>query len=534
MLAYIALALALALLARRGDAPAIVGGALVGAVAIAGYALATWLFRDVFPRADDGDLPERLAGPIGYWNALGLLASSGIVLALGVAAHARRASLAALAAATLPTLACALYFTFSRGAWVALAAGVAAMLVTDARRLRALVIAATVVVAPAAAVALASRSAALTSQDAPLAAAMREGRELAVWIVVLTGVACLLALGARTLVQALPVRRRLRRAFDIALVLALVASVGVLVAVRGGPTTVASELREGARSGLGVRDPSNLHERLFSLSATGRLEHLEVAWHATLERPLVGNGAGTYEIFWYLLRPVGFDVRDAHSLYAEMLAEVGVVGLVILLAALTVPVIGALRARRSPLVPAALGVYVAWAVHSALDWHWEVVGVTATALLAGGSCLLAAERRRGAVLSEAARRAALVGATALSVVAVVSLVGNQALFAAREARAREEWRTAHDHARRAEALLPWSVEPLVVRGDAAAGSGDRTAAYDAYRRAVARDPRNWVAWLRLAQVATGRERVRAYARVRALNPLARDLPGETRSRRSPT
>ncbi|MDW8339782.1 MAG: tetratricopeptide repeat protein, partial [Thermoleophilia bacterium] len=123
----------------------------------------------------------------------------------------------------------------------------------------------------------------------------------------------------------------------------------------------------------------------------------------------------------------------------------------------------------------------------------------------------------------------LLGALALSVAAVVSLVGNQALFAARDARAREEWGAAVDHARRASALLPWSVEPLIVRGDAVARLGDRAAAIEAYRRAVARDPRNWVAWLRLAQVASGRERARAYARVRALNPLARDLPGEGRA-----
>ena len=40
------------------------------------------------------------------------------------------------------------------------------------------------------------------------------------------------------------------------------------------------------------------------------------------------------------------------------------------------------------------------------------------------------------------------------------------------------------------------------------------------------DPRNWVAWLRLAQVARGAERNAAYDRVRELNPLEEGLPGE--------
>ena len=106
-----------------------------------------------------------------------------------------------------------------------------------------------------------------------------------------------------------------------------------------------------------------------------------------------------------------------------------------------------------------------------------------------------------------------------------SLVGNQALFAGREAVARKDWSEARDHAVRAQSLLPWSHEPDLVRGDAAAGLGDREGALRAYRDAVATDPRNWVAWLRLAQVARGAERRAAYDRVRRLNPRRRGVTG---------
>jgi tetratricopeptide (TPR) repeat protein len=119
----------------------------------------------------------------------------------------------------------------------------------------------------------------------------------------------------------------------------------------------------------------------------------------------------------------------------------------------------------------------------------------------------------------------IVGTTLLSVFAVWSLVGNQALFAGREALARGDWAEASDDARRAQALLFWSHEPDFVRGDAAARQGDREGALRAYRDAVATDPRNWVAWLRLAQVARGAERAAAYDRVRELNPLEEGLPG---------
>lgn len=114
----------------------------------------------------------------------------------------------------------------------------------------------------------------------------------------------------------------------------------------------------------------------------------------------------------------------------------------------------------------------------------------------------------------------------MSLAAVVSLVGNQALFAGREALARDDWSEARADAKRARSLLPWSYEPSVVLGDAYAGLGDREAALRAYRDAVARDGRKWAAWLRLAQVARGDERRDAYARVRKLNPREGALPGE--------
>jgi len=101
-------------------------------------------------------------------------------------------------------------------------------------------------------------------------------------------------------------------------------------------------------------------------------------------------------------------------------------------------------------------------------------------------------------------RLALVGVGAtLSVLAVWSLVGNQALFAGRDAIARKDWSEARSDARRARALLFWSREPEFVLGDAAAGLGDREGALRAYRDAVDKDPNDWVAWIRLARWHAG-------------------------------
>jgi hypothetical protein len=528
MLVYVAVAFALALLLRRGDAAGLAGGVFAGTVAIAGYGLATRLFPERFDAYDDPDLPYRLSEPIGYWNSFGLLAAMGVLLGLGIAAHARRIRNRVVAGLALPVLATALYFAFSRGAWAALVLGYAAAVLLDPRRVRLLWT--TVVLAPAAAgiVFVASRQDALTNEDAPVAEAVAQGERLALWLggaVLLSG--ALAALGALVAGRVLP-SARVRRGLDVALALVAVAAVVVGVASRGGPAEALSDLKERFDAPLVTRTPGSLNERLFNLSGTGRSDSIEVAWELGRERPVLGYGSGSFEYLWYERRPGPFVIRDAHSLYAEMLSEVGIVGLVLLTLALLVPLVALVRGRREPLAAAGLAAFVAWAAHSSLDWNWEVAGVTTSALLAAGVGLLAGERRRRGIVHDGLRLPLVATVGVLSVASVVSLVGNQALFAGRAELARQEWASAADHARRADRLLPWSYEPAFVLGDAAAGLGDRAGALDAYRSATGTDPENWVAWLRLAQVAAGEERTRAYARVHELNPKEEELPGERR------
>jgi hypothetical protein len=210
----------------------------------------------------------------------------------------------------------------------------------------------------------------------------------------------------------------------------------------------------------------------------------------------------------------------------ETFAELGVIGLALLVGALVMLAAGAIRARRMRFAGAAFGAFVAWSAAAAIDWHWEMVGVTLTALLAGAVGIVSAERRRPAPLRAPARPLLIGACVVLSVCAVWSLVGNQALFAGREALAHKDWVEAREHARRAQKLLFWSAEPALVLGDAAAGLGDRHEALREYRDAVATDPHSWVAWLRVAQVTRGAERAEAYRRVRQLNPREESLPGE--------
>src|SRR5262249_48143156 len=80
-----------------------------------------------------------LSAPLGYWNALGGFAALRAVVALGIATEpAARRSVRMLAAATLVPLPLTLFFTFSRGAWVALGGGVLVLVSCSARPMRVL------------------------------------------------------------------------------------------------------------------------------------------------------------------------------------------------------------------------------------------------------------------------------------------------------------------------------------------------------------------------------------------------------------
>jgi O-antigen ligase len=522
-LVYVALALAVALVLRRGDGAAVLAGAGLGVTLICSYALATRLLPDRLHSYDDAANSYRLAAPLGYWNSLGLLAAMGVLVAVGFAAHGRRTPLALASAGTIPIASTTLYFTFSRGGWAALTLGFVAAIAVDPRRIR-LLWTSLVVAAPAAAcITYASTLDALTTEGAPVPTAEHQGHRLALILCITVAASALGAWGARWVSRRIDVSAPGRRRFAVGLaVLAVTVVAGALVAA-GGPSAAAGKLRQRFDEHVATAD---LNKRLFSVAGNGRTPQYRVAWRAGRDHPILGNGSGTFEYLWYEHRSTLLVVRDGHSLYLETFAELGVVGLALLVAALVALVAGAIRARRMRFVGAAFGAFVAWSAAAAVDWHWEMVGVTLTALLVGAVGVVAAERRVPLRLRAPARPILIVACVVLSVCAVWSLVGNQALFAGRDALARKDWVEARDDARRAQTLLFWSAEPDLVLGDAAAGLGDRQGALQEYRDAVAADPRSWVAWLRVAQVARGPERAEAYRRVRQLNPREEGLPGE--------
>jgi O-antigen ligase len=111
------------------------------------------------------------------------------------------------------------------------------------------------------------------------------------------------------------------------------------------------------------------------------------------EHPVAGTGISGFRVEWLRQRRIGETVKDAHSLYLETLAELGLVGMAALALAGGGIALAARRAmRRAPGAAAApLAAFVAWAFHAGIDWEWEMPSVTLIALLLAGALLALAD-----------------------------------------------------------------------------------------------------------------------------------------------
>ncbi|MGI8480054.1 MAG: O-antigen ligase family protein [Gaiellaceae bacterium] len=263
---------------------------------------------------------------------------------------------------------------------------------------------------------------------------------------------------------------------------------------------------------------ADLNDRLFNLSGTGRVEQWRVAFDDVSEHPAFGSGAGSYQRFWLEHRESNIAVRDAHSLYLEILAELGPVGLALVLLLIGFPLVLAVRLRRRPLVPIAAAALVAYLARAGIDWDWEFPILTLVALACAG-VIVAEGVERPTQLARWVRVALLAAVVALVPVVAVTTFGNRAEAASAEAFGARDFDRAAAEAETAERLAPWSVEPLVLLGRAQAAAGDHLSARVTFRRAAARAPERWRVWFELAAVSKGPRREAALRRARALNPL---------------
>jgi len=479
----------------------------------------------------------RLRYPLGYWNANGALCGIAVSMLLWLSRNARWDALRWAAVGVMPAVGLTLYFTYSRGGVVALALGALCLVALSRDRLWML---ATLAIAGLGALpallavpgyrSLADNVASQTSVD----------QGVSVLLILLAGTAGSLVLFA--------LLRRLERGDGPRTVRAVELSrdptlLKVAAAILGVAAVIAA-IAFGGRawdqfSSTDLEFPSDPAQHFSDFSSAGRHDFWRVAGDAFEEEPLIGHGAGTYEFSWEELRSIELNVIDAHSLYLEFFAELGLAGgllLLLLVGGLLWAGLAAWRAGPSPereAYAALLAAMLVFAVGAGFDWFWEIAALGAVFCLAAGAVVAArceqapppAEGRTGS------RFGVAVGGVALAWLAAIALIGpllvEREINASRDAVAAGNVSSAVDHAETARSIEPWAASPYLQLGLIAERRAEYDLAVERLTQAIEREEGNWELYaLRSRVEAAAGDEAGALAdleKARELNPLAPQL-----------
>jgi hypothetical protein len=454
----------------------------------------TWaLLAKAIPALDpEGDRIGRLREPVGYWNALALLADVALVLGLWLAtSRGYRVSIRIAGGLLVYMATLSLLLTLSRAGVVAGVAVVALWLALSDKRVESGLL---LVVAgiPAGLVGVwAFTRPALVEDGAARSDRVSDG--IVFGVLVLIGAAVVVtALGARPPLGGLS-RGRVARG--------LVAAAGLAVAGAAAVCVVAfvNAVSGGVSCSEVVNDPS----RLSSLDPNNRWCWWNEAWDVFADHAPEGAGAGTFEIARKRYRVDARSVAEPHSVPLQQLSDGGVASLVLFLALIAAAAAtcvcalrrldGGERAAAAALVAAP----AAYLVHSLVDYDWDFLAVTAPTMAALG--VLAAAGRAGG----GRRRRLPVGAGAVLVALAVLVSFTSPWLAERYVRASTralddgDLRRAKDHARKARVLNPLAVEPLFARARVAEREGRFKGAEDRYVKAAGLQPENPETWYAL-------------------------------------
>jgi hypothetical protein len=472
---------------------------------------------------------ERLSYPLNYWNGLAALVAIGFPLLLQVASAARSVAARALAAAALPLLIVTAFLTLSRGGIGAVAVALALYLVLASDRLPKLL---TLLVAGAGGALLCLAVAARDSLHDGLldATAEAQGDE----VLLLTAIVCL-AVAAIQVGLAAAMHEGRRPAWSVpprrgSLVATAVAAVGALIALVAldAPGRAADAWDEFKRSD----GPGEGSGRLLSAAGQNRYSYWESAVDQNATRPLTGTGAGTFELWWTRERDSSDAVRDAHSLYAQTLGELGIVGLALLLgflvAILAAGALAALRteAAQRSLLAAALAGCVAFCLSAAVDWSWQMPVLVVALLLLASLLVVPGPRpasERGPVPPAAPSRLGFCLLALAAIVAIAIPLTSLSELRESEEEAREgDLAGALEAARSARNAEPGAASPRLQEALVLEQAGVLPAAAAAARSATERGETDWRTWLVLARIEAQRGNaavgVAAYRRARSLNP----------------
>jgi O-Antigen ligase len=530
---------ALALLARRPKgARQMIAAVGAGIAVVALVALLSRLHPAWFPSADQtgqflNDGRERLSYPLNYWNALAALIAIGLPLLLAVATGAKHVAVRALAAAAMPPLMLAAFFTLSRGGIAAAVLALLVFLALAPDRLPKLLTLGVSAVGGAILIAGAAQRDDLR-HGLDNAAAHHQGNEILIWtIVVCLVVAAVVA--ALSVALGRDMRPRWTQVSRQHSLLALGVGIGIVLiaAIAAGVPGKASNAWDEFKQPEST--PGRGTERLSDVSGESRYQFWSSAVREAESKPLTGTGAGTFELWWTRDGDTPAIVDNAHSLYLETLGELGVVGFALLIGFFGVVLIGggiaALRAgdlRAPPLAAAAAGC-AAFCLTAVFDWTWQVpVLPVATLLLAAVLVTHAVgssegRGKRGPAPFAAPLRIA-VAVLALVVVAAIAipLASTSLVRQSQDEAQANDLSAALTDARSAQNVQPGAAGPRLQEALILETEGELPAAAEAARAATERESTNWRLWMVLSRIEAQRGRataaIRFYEKARSLNP----------------
>jgi O-antigen ligase len=491
---------------------------------------------------------SRLHYPVNYWNGLAILAGLALPLLLRAAVAHRPASLRALALVPVPAMAAAIYLTSSRGGYAVAAVGVIVFCVLTSRRLSALV--ATAVAGAGAAAAIAGMLARDALVNGPLGSAQASSEgESAALLLALLGAGCALAywLWCRFADWEPRVNLSLPAKAGIALAAVAVLAAG---AAAYDPVDKFETFKKPSGPDVGLVEGDFTRSHLISSTGSGRWQLWTAAVDEWETKPLLGRGAGSYQSWWMEHASLPLFVRDAHSLWLETLAELGVLGFLLLVTGIGAGFVAALaRIRRAdadrPLIAAAAGVLAAFVVGAGIDWMWElsVVGLVAIAALgilvgratappaADAKPAPARTGRHAQLRARGPRAAGVAVAVGAIVCAALPMLSQDRLEESRAAAARGDTAAALEAADDARAVQPWASTPYVQLALLEEQEGNLRRANRYVGDALERDPSDWSVWLVAARVQTkagfirrGRRSLRQAERLNRKSDLFDSLP----------
>jgi O-Antigen ligase len=517
-------------------------GLAIAVTLVALLGLGSRLLPHVLEVSDSLGTGPRLRYPLGYWNANGAMFGIAAALLLWMSRRSSWTGLRWASAAAMPAVLLALYFAFSRGGLLSLLVAAGCLIALSHDRLWLLGTLAIGALGAVPAVLAVQARQSLTDNVASQASV---DQGATVFLILLGGVALALLLFAGLRWMEDRGGRRTGRMVELSrnpAVLRRIALAGAIVAI--GVAIAVGGRAWHQFSSSDVQFPNQPQQHFGQLSGAGRHDFWRVALDAFGEKPVLGTGAGTYEFSWEQHRSIAMPVHDAHSLYLEAFAELGVVGGLLVLGLVGTLLWTGFSAWRAAAEPqrdryaALFAAMLAFAVGAAFDWFWEIAALGAVFFLAAGvlvgaRCRQLAPGARGDGAAGESRFGLAIAGLAVAWVAAIALVGpllvEHEIKASQGAAAAGNIANAVDHADTARSIEPWAASPYLQLGLLAEAQGDYATATQRLTQAIDREDRNWqLYYLRSKVEREAGDTAAAQAdlrQARRLNPLEQCLRG---------